>query len=178
MQKSLFYEGIYIFDEIIVMNKYKLELKWAIYFMIMSLLWMMMERALGWHDELIAKHAIYSNLVAIPAIALYVFALLDKRKTDYGGVMTYKQGFMSGLVISLIVMLFSPITQLLTTYIITPHYFPNAIANAVSSGVMTQEAAEAYFSLKSYIIQGIVGAPVMGVVTTAVVMLFVRSKEQ
>ncbi len=159
------------------MNNYKTELKWAIYFMIVSLLWMMMERVLGWHDELIAKHAVYTNLFAVPAIILYVLALLDKRKTDYGGVMNYKQGFMSGLIISLIVMVFSPVTQLLTTYIITPHYFTNAIANAVESGTMTQEAAEAYFSLKSFIIQGVVGAPVMGIVTTAVVMLFIKSKQ-
>jgi len=159
------------------MNNYKTELKWAIYFMIVSLLWMMMERMLGWHDELIAKHAVYTNLFAVPAIIVYVLALLDKRKTDYGGVMNYKQGFMSGLIISLMVMVFSPVIQLLTTYIITPHYFPNAIANAVGSGAMTQEAAEAYFSLKSFLIQGVVGAPVMGIVTTAVVMLFIKSKQ-
>jgi hypothetical protein len=160
-----------------IMNKYKTELKWAIYFMILSLLWMMMERVLGWHDELINKQPIYTNLFAIPAIALYVFALLDKRKTDFSGEMTYRQGFASGLVISVIVMVFSPVIQLLTSLIISPYYFNNAIAYAVSSGRMTQEAAESYFNMKSYIIQGIVGAPVMGIVTSAVVAFFVRNKK-
>jgi hypothetical protein len=165
-------------NNLFAMNRYKTELKWAIYFMIMSLLWMMMERVLGWHDEWIAQHPLYTNLIAIPAIALYVFALLDKRKTDFLGEMTYQQGFVSGLVISIIVMIFSPVTQLLTSYIITPHYFQHAITNAVSSGQMSQEAAESYFSIKSYIIQGIVGAPVMGIVTSAVVAFFVKNKKQ
>lgn len=158
------------------MNKYKTELKWAIYFMIMSLLWMMMERVLGWHDELISKQPLYTNLIAIPAIAIYVLTLLDKRKTDFGGVMTYQQGFVSGVFISVIVMVFSPVIQILTTYIITPNYFKNAIAHAVSIGSMTQESAESYYTLKSYIIQGIVGAPVMGIITSAIVAFFVKKE--
>jgi hypothetical protein len=160
------------------MSKYKTELKWAIYFMIMSLLWMMMERVLGWHDELIGKHALYTNLIAVPAIAVYVFALLDKRKTDFGGYMTYQQGFACGVVISIIVMVLSPITQLLTSYIITPHYFEHAIANAVRSGSMSQQSAEGYFNLKSYMLQGAVGAPVMGVITASIVALFVKRTPQ
>jgi hypothetical protein len=160
------------------MNKYKTELKWAIYFMILSLLWVMMERLLGWHGEHIDKQAAYSMLFAIPAIALYVFALLDKKKTDFGGVMTYQQGFISGLAISIIVMIFSPVVQLITTYIITPHYFENAITHAVSISHMKQEDAEAYFSLKSYILQGAVNALVMGIITSAVVAFFVKSKDK
>lgn len=157
------------------MQKYRIEFKWALRFSMMMLLWMMLERILGWHEEHIDKQPIYTNLVAIPAIAVYVFALLDKRKTDFGGVMTYQQGFMSGLAISVIVMILSPVTQILTTYVITPHYFTNAITHAVQSGAMTQEAAESYFNLKSYMIQGIVGAPVMGIITSAAVALFVKT---
>ncbi len=61
-----------------------------------------MERIPGLLDVHLDKHAIFTNLVAIPAIAIYVIALLDKRKTDYGGYMTYKQGFISGIIITLI----------------------------------------------------------------------------
>ena len=41
---------------------------------------------------------------------------------------------------------------------------------------MTQEAAEKYFNLKSYIIQGMVGAPIMGIITTTIVALFTKKK--
>lgn len=43
---------------------------------------------------------------------------------------------------------------------------------------MTQEAAESYFNLKSYIQQVLVGTAVMGIVTTAIVALFTIRKDK
>jgi hypothetical protein len=158
------------------MKSFRFEIKWGIIFVLMSLAWMLFERMMGWHDEQISKHATYTNFVAIPAIALYVLALLDKRKNYYGGHMSYAQGFMSGLGITVIVTLLSPLTQYITSTFITPQYFPNAIKHAVSTNAMTQDAAEKYYNLKSYIIQGLIGAPVMGLVTTLIVAIFTRKK--
>ena len=62
------------------MNKYKIELKWGIIFTTMMLVWMVLERIAGLHSEHIDKHAIFTNFVSIPAIIVYVLALLDKRK--------------------------------------------------------------------------------------------------
>jgi hypothetical protein len=158
------------------MKKIAIEIKWAVIFMFMTLVWMFMEKIAGLHAENIAKHALYTNFIAIPAIMLYVFALLEKRNRFYGGVMTWKQGFISGLLLSLFVALLSPITQTITSLLISPEYFPNAIAFTVASGYMTQEAAEQYFTLTNYIIQGFIGALVMGLITSAVVALFVKKK--
>lgn len=158
------------------MNNLTIEIKWAIVFVIMTLAWMVLERIAGLHDEHLDKHVIYTNFIAIPAIAIYVFALLDKRRNFYGGKMTYKQGFITGLFITLFVAIISPLTQYITSVIITPQYFPNVIDYAVSEGKMTREAAEEEFNLKSYIIQGLIGASIMGVITTAVVATFTRKK--
>ncbi|MDX5395179.1 MAG: DUF4199 domain-containing protein [Hymenobacteraceae bacterium] len=158
------------------MKKYRIELKWALIFVGMMLTWMLLERLSGLHDEHISQHEVYTNFVAIPAIAVYVFALLDKRKNFYKGSMTYMQGLISGLVITLIVSLISPATQYITSAIISPNYFQNVIAYAVSTGKMTQEAAEAYFNLKNYLIQTVIFTPIMGVMTAAVVAIFTRRK--
>ena len=158
------------------MKSFRFEIKWAVIFTVMSLAWMAFEKMMGWHDQHIDKHATYTNFVAIPAIAVYVLALLDKRKNHYGGHMSYAQGFMSGLVITAIVTLLSPLTQYITSTVVTPEFFSNATKYAVNSGAMTQEAAEEYFSLKNYIIQGLIGAPVMGVITTLIVAIFTRKK--
>ena len=90
--------------------------------------------------------------------------------------MTYKQGFISGAVITLIIAILSPLTQYITSTFITPHFFANITRHVVESGQMTQTAAEDYFNLKSYIVQGLIGAVVMGLVTTAIVAFFTRSK--
>lgn len=71
------------------MKKFGIEIKWSIIFSAVLLLWMVMEKLLGWHDELIEKHAIYTNFFSIVAIVIYVFALFDKRKNYYGGKMTW-----------------------------------------------------------------------------------------
>lgn len=158
------------------MKNFTIEIKWALIFISMMLLWMVMERMIGLHDTRIELHPVITNFVAIPAILIYILALTDKRKNFYGGVMTYKQGFISGLFITGIVALFTPLSQYLTLTVITPHFFENMIEYSVSHNHATREEAETYFNMKNYMIQSTIFAPVMGIVTTAIVALFARKK--
>jgi hypothetical protein len=154
----------------------RIEIKWGILFILVGLIWMVFEKAMGWHDVHIDKHATYSLFIAPIAIAIYVFALLDKKRNFYGGKMTYKQGFIAGLIITLVVVILSPLSQYITSTYITPDYFKNVIEYSVSSGQMEQQAAEEYFNLNSYLMQSVIGAAVMGLITSVVVAFFVRSK--
>ena len=158
------------------MKKIQIEIKWALIFVVMMLLWMVMEKLMGFHDVNIAKHSIITNFVAIPAIIVYVIALKDKKNNDYNGTMTYKEGFISGLIISLIVTIFTPLSQYITSTLITPDYFENVIQFTVAMNIMSQEKAESYFNLQNYIIQSTFATPIMGIITTAAVAFFVRSK--
>ncbi|MCH4821612.1 DUF4199 domain-containing protein [Gramella lutea] len=158
------------------MKKFSIEIKWGIIFSIVSLAWMFLEKGLGWHDQNIAQHAIYTNFFAVVAIVIYVLALLDKRKNFFNGRMTWSQGFISGIVISIVVAILSPIGQYITHNFITPDYFNNVIEYSVESGTMEKEAAEEYFNLTSYIIQSFFFALVVGVVTSAIVAFFVKRK--
>lgn len=157
------------------MNKFKTELKWSIIFLGATLVWMILERAVGLHSTHIDKHATYTNLFALVAIAVYVFALREKRDADLDGTMSYKEGLVSGIVIAVMVGILSPIGQLLTAYVISPHYFDNAITYAVSNALTSQEEAEAYFNLKNYIYISAMSAPILGLFTSAVVAFFVKT---
>jgi len=156
------------------MKRITIEIKWALVFTLMTLAWMFIEKQAGLHDKYIDKHPIYTNLIAIPAIVIYVFALLNARKKYYGGTMTYGQGVRTGLITTIIVTLLSPLSQYITSTYITPHFFENAINYTVSKKFSTRPDAQAYFNLKSYIIQGLIGAPIMGVVTTLIVAAFTK----
>jgi len=158
------------------MKQFKIEIKWAIAFFLVHLLWMILEKMSGLHGSHIDKHAIVTNFFAVPAILVYLFALLDKRRNYYGGTMTWKQGFFTGLSITAIVTVLSPVTQWITTTIITPDFFTNMIQYVVDTGKMTLEKAEGYFSLKNYIVTGLVGTLVMGIVTSVVIALFTRRR--
>ena len=158
------------------MGTYKTEIKWGVIFTLVMLLWMVFERLMGWHGENIEQHATMSIIFAVVAIAIYVFALLDKRNNDLGGSMTWSQGFASGFWITMVVVILSPLAQYITHTIISPDFFSNMTNYAVESGNMTREQAESYFSMRNYLMQSAVGALGLGVVTSAVVAIFTKKK--
>ena len=159
------------------MKSLSIEIKWALIFIVMTLAWMWGEKLVGLHSTHIDKHMYLTNLYAIPSIIIYVLALRDKKKNYYEGRMTYKQAFISGVIITAIIAVLSPVNQWVISTIITPEYFPNVIAHSLETGYHeTREAAEEQFNLQNYMIQSAVGALVMGIFTTAIVAIFVRSK--
>ena len=158
------------------MKNYSIEIKWGIIFTVVSLLWMLLEKTLGWHDELISKHSIYTNFFGLVAIILYVLAILDKRKNFFNGHMTWTQGFISGMILSIVVAVLSPIAQYISLELISPDYFNNVIDYSVEQGHMYRENAEDYFNLTSYIIQSFFFAIAVGIITSAIVALILRKK--
>lgn len=156
------------------MAKFKTEIKWGLIFVLMTLTWVLLERLAGFHDARIDKHYVITMLIFFPAVTVYFLALLDKRKNDLGGFMSYKQGVITGLIITAVVTVVSPLTQFVVSTIITPDFFDNMIAHTVEHGHKAQEEAEAYFNLRSYIVKGLIGAPVMGTVTTLILAIFTR----
>lgn len=160
------------------MTKIKIEIKWAVIFMLMTLLWMLIEKLTGLHGKYIDYHFYLTNLFAIPAIWVMVLALKDKKKNYFNGYMTYQQGLVAGIIISLFIALLSPLTQWITSYVITPEYFPNVIKRSVELGYNESIAeAEAQFNYKTYAINSTIFAFVFGVVTTSIAMIFIRSKK-
>lgn len=159
------------------MGKIKIEIKWAIIFSVMALLWMVLEKLSGLHSTYIDYHLYLTNLFAIPAIWIMVLALRDKKKNFYGGQMSYKQGLISGIILSVIIALISPLTQWVTSYVITPEYFPNVIKRSVELGYYkTTEEAQAFFNYNNYAVQGAIGSLMMGIATTLIIMIFLRTK--
>ena len=159
------------------MNNIKIELKWAIVFSVVTLVWMVLEKISGLHGKYIDYHLYLTNLFAIPAIWMMVMALKDKKKNDYNENISYKQGLVSGIILSVFIAILSPFTQWITSYIITPEYFPNVIKRSVELGYFkTTLEAEANFNYPNYAKQGAIGALVMGILTTTIAMIFIRTK--
>jgi hypothetical protein len=59
---------------------------------------------------------------------------------------------------------------------ISPDYFTNAINFAVDNGKMELQQAQEFFNLRSYIFQSALGGVVMGLITSAIVAIFIRKK--
>lgn len=156
------------------MGKYKTEIKWGIIFVLATLIWNFLEKSLGFHGENIEQHPVVTNFFFIPAILIYVLGIREKREKDLGGTMTFKEGFIAGMIITLVVTVFTPLTQYLASTVISPDYFQNAIDFSVESGESTLEEAQAFFNLQSYMIMSIIFAPVVGTLTSLVVAFFMK----
>lgn len=158
------------------MKTRKIEIKWVFIFAAMFLLWMTMEKLSGLHDKYLEQQQFITMLILVPSVIIYVLALLDKKKNYYSGSMTYKQSFMSSLVLTLFIVVLSPVNQLITSYIITPGYFTNVIEHTVKTGMFTQEQAEQQFNIKNYLITSATGGLITGVIFSTVISLFTKSK--
>lgn len=151
----------------------KTEVIWAFYFTIVGLLWMVLEKAMGWHDVNIADHAIYTNFFAIVAILVVVFYMKVKKK-ELSENNNFKNLFISGIALSVYIAILSPLSLYITFEYITPDFFNNFINYAVENKKATLEQAQAYFNFTSYVIQSSIFALFMGILTSAIVAFFNR----
>lgn len=160
------------------MKNYSIEIKWGVIFIIIGILWVWFEKLMGLHDVHVSQHPLYTNLFGIFAVVMFILALREKRKKFFAGNMSWKEGFTSGIVMTIVITVLSPLSQYIVNTYISPEFFQNIIDYTVESGQMSREAAENYFSMRSYIIQATFGALVMGVVTSAIVAWFVKTKKR
>ncbi len=154
----------------------KIEIKWGVVFSIMMPVWLALERLLGLHDQHIGWQPYLTNLVAIPAIWIYVLLLREKRR-QLGGTLTFKQALLCGLLMTVVVTLLVLPSQWLTFKFITPHYLENAIKYSVAQG-QTLADAQAFFNLQNYHRIGVVGALLMGAVTSLILAAIMRTKRK
>lgn len=153
----------------------RVEIKWGLIFSVVAFLWVTLEWAVGLHGKYISWHPILTNLFVIPAVWMMVLAIREKR-SSLGGKITFSQAFLCGIGVSVIVALLAPLTQWIFHSFVSPHFFENAINYAVQNSKATREQAEAYFNLKSYMLQGSLGGMVIGTITSLVLAVIMRSK--
>lgn len=158
------------------MKKFSIEFKWGIQFSILSVVWMIFEKTVGLHDAYIDRQLIYTNLFGIVAVAVYFLALRDKKRRYYSGDMDWKQGFISGMVLTVVIAVLNPLVNYIVYTYITPQFFQRMIAYRVAHKFQTQAQAEAYFNLMSFRVLGVFDALSKGIITGALVALFIKTK--
>lgn len=158
------------------MNKIKIELKWAIIFTTFTLVWWLLEKTLGWHDENIANHLWLTFFFSIFVIFMYVLAIREKRRRHYNKTITWKQAFLSGLLLSAFAAALSPLAQYITHNYITPEFFVSVKESSITHNLMTIESANHYFSLTGYMYRSVIAYLVGGSIVSALVGLLLRRK--
>ena len=158
------------------MKKFAIEIKWAIISIIIFLAWMTLEKEIGFHSEKIKWQPLFNLLYIFPTFIVYFLALKDKKNKYYNGEMNWKQGLISAIVISFIIVIFSPITQFITHEFISPDFLENTINQIVLSKKLTLEEAKEYTTLTSSIWKNISDGLSFGVVIGAIVAYILKTK--
>lgn len=158
--------------------KLKLAIKWGIIFFLFNLIWLALEKFTGLHGKYIEYQMWITNLAFIGYIIIFRLGILDYKKQEYSGDMSWLQGFLSGLWIALISAILAPLATYISVEWISPEFFPNAIKGSVELGYYeTTEAASEFFNTQNYLIQTAIGTPVMCAILSAIIAIFVRTKQ-
>ncbi|MGO3181781.1 MAG: DUF4199 domain-containing protein [Aequorivita sp.] len=158
------------------MKKIYIELKWAVIFTIAILCWMLLEKTMGWHEEQIVDRYWFTLFFVPFALLLYLSAMREKRRRVYDRKMTWLQGFISGVILTIFIALLSPLAQYISHNYITTEYFNTVAEHSVTNDLMTKTLANDLLNINNYILQSFFGALGLGIPTAAIVAFFVRKK--
>jgi hypothetical protein len=153
----------------------KTELFYGAIFALSMLVWISLEFAIGLHTTYIELHPYFSFLFAFVAVVI-IYLGVKARRARTEGPFPFMHAFMSGMYISVVVVLLSPATNYIFHTFINPEFFSAMIDMSVRTMKSTQDQAEAYFNLTSYIQQSMVFGLISGLFTSAGVALFLRRK--
>jgi hypothetical protein len=157
------------------MKKFAIEIKWGIRYTFLWIFWLYIEKSSGYYDVKINDQALYSLLFTFVILFVYYVAIKEKKKDFFKDDMSWKQGCVTGIFLTIVMAILTPFCQIIFHKAIAPEFFPNMIEYSISKG-NSRETAENYFNLLSYITQSVFSTLSLGVVISAVVALFLQTK--
>lgn len=159
-----------------MMKSFYIELKWAINFGIAFLIWMIIEKSSGLHDQRIAEYSIYTNVFILITIGIYFSALLDKKKSIYSGQMSQSQGFISGILLTLFIGMLTPFLLRISLAYISPHFFEAMKTYMLNSKRMTLAQVNLYYTFRSFLLQTLFLNFSLGILSSALLSFALRNK--
>jgi len=159
------------------MKKFAIEIKWGIRYTFLWIFWLYIEKSSGYYDVKISDQALYSLLFTFVILFVYYVAIKEKKKDFFKDDMSWKQGCVTGIFLTIVMAILTPFCQIIFHKAIAPEFFPNMIEYSISKG-NSRETAENYFNLLSYITQSVFSTLSLGVVISAVVALFLQTKSK
>ena len=129
----------------------KLELKWVSIIIILHILWHVGERMLGFYGEK-SNYQEFSGMVFMALYAFVMYLAIADLRSRNRGFLNKRQGFLSGLFISLILVAFAPIMVGLLAFVIQPDFFNEMIMASTTNGeYQSYQMAEQEYNYWSYV---------------------------
>jgi len=160
-----------------MLDRFKIEFRWASIFTAINLVWVYIEKSLGFHDELSYIHPVISLVLIVPIGICIYFSLRQKKRSYYSGNITWQKAFISGAFLSLLIAALSIGTVYVMTQYISPDFFETAIELSVQNGA-NEEFVKQSFNLNAYIKDTMMFYLASGVMISAILALVIKSKSK
>jgi len=148
------------------------------------MVWLFLSYYLGMHDEGIVMLQLMTMIAVLISVIGFLMAL--RALTRKFPETEYLEGIRSGAIIAGISALFAALAQFIYFQWINPERTQQMVelirAYYLESGLSENEAnqfaegAETTYGMVSYMIQGALGALLIGMISTAIMMLFLRRR--
>ncbi len=108
-----------------------IEIRYALIVVLFTFLWWIFEYLLGVHDIYIRYNLVFSILGLSVIGAGTMLSIWSRREDRFTGL-SFSEAFKSGMIVTLIVVIFTPLVQFFFHTVINPEYLPNLIERSVN----------------------------------------------
>lgn len=161
--------------QILTMEKFGIEIKWAAIITLSMCIWGFIEKQLGWHQEF-SMILVSILLQFLLLIVLMFIAFLDKKKNFFNGQWTFKQAFKFGLFLTALMTVLNPLAQYIIYQSVSPDYFNNIIEYQLAKGRYTRESLLEIHNIDLKIREGVTNTLSIGVIFTALFAFVLKNK--
>lgn len=160
------------------MNKFSILIKWAIRFTFIAILWSYLEKFLGYHSEKINSIFSFGLIFGIVYLITYYLTMAEVFSKVYNNNISYKSAFINLATLTLLIAFLSPLSHLVMDNYISPDFFENAINFQKDKSVQSFENAKQFYTLKSFVLNGIQNSFSIGILLAAIIpLLFINRKD-
>lgn len=158
--------------------------KWGLIIGVLGFVWLVGEYLFGLHDKYIKMQPIITNFELIIPLVCISLGLLEVKKKDFSGSVSFSEAFKEGLLMSVIAAGIAVLGVFIYFKAINPGWTDFMIATSKQTAKATGENitkaadfAKIYYSLNSYIVQTFIGTLGFGAMIALVVSLVIRNKK-
>lgn len=156
-------------------RKFNIELKFGGVIGLLTILWLLGEYSTGLHHKYHDLFLLITNFVfIIPIVGIYL-GISSKRKNYYDQQLTFGQGVLTGIIISIIYALIAGIGQYLYHTVINPAHFDLMIEKSREHGVSAEEAAQ-YFNTNNYTMNVVISYFAVGLLASLIHSAILKRK--
>lgn len=144
----------------------KIEIKYALIYLIASFIWSCIEFTSGLESKYIAFHPYFVTPFYLILTGVIYFYSLREKRTALQGKLTFRKGLMSGVMLSFWILLLNPIPFYIFNTFINPQFFTDFAHYNIETQKMTATDANAYFTFNNMLIRGTLYRFIMGIVAS------------